>query len=369
MMNQSVERFYQRGFDAVPVISACNGVVTQRNAALFLGRQPFLGDEADIDAKIVETYESIGEVHSADQNYAFEIATVNQDATGGDIVIASTYSSSLTTNAGNIYELAIKAVTDPEHRYTYVALPGNGLSTSLTKKERQHVAQHGSLLKHEHGATAPLPVVKALGTIMMQRSIEPLHLSSDSAGALLTTALGTVTPRGSVRSVFQNVRAGFTDLSPFRLAKGVLVDDKKFASIAERTSPDSFKVTNEVVKRTKTLKPAGLAFGGRSIVERLSMYSAYADGLSIGPARGKDPLVEDTAALLLNNPDARLRFVTEDNDVLMSDPRIIRRVVNVLRDLSAAGGNIVDAVMVTDGFHSAHTYYPQYIDAMRQDLL
>ncbi len=362
-----ISKFYQEGCSSDEltlqgVIKASRYYVGE--SIIYLQR-PRSIDEAVISGLIEEAYEHTHRLVSDDQNYTFETATINSNATGGDVVIAGTYSSSLTGNPGNVYELATKAASDPSHRYTYVALPGNGYSSPLTRKERRHFLRSGSFLVKEEGVTTTLPVVRALAEVLRSHDVLPKHLASDSAGGVLMSALGANLPKNKVETVFQNVRPGFSDMSSFMLAKGMLIDDGRLAAKYKDSSPDPWKVDESAKALVLAHKPEGFEPPHVPMFGRVAMLGSYARGLSIGKRGDKYPLWDDTVALLERQGDAHVRFVCEQDDVLMTEYWSGRRLRSLVRGLSYFTSKQVDLVLVENGYHSLHTYYPQFVDAMR----
>ena len=177
-MNPSIEQFYASNMATVPLLVSRDGYYRTAPNQLLL-RRTAIPTRTELAEKIAETYHAISGVISQNQSYCFEMATVNGNATEGDVLIAATYNSSLTSNAGNVFEFATKAAMDPTHRYTYIALPGNGLSSVLTKKERRHLAENGSLLDHTEDGADTLPFADALTDVIRRRGLEPEQHSSD----------------------------------------------------------------------------------------------------------------------------------------------------------------------------------------------
>ncbi|QQS19791.1 hypothetical protein IPL85_06020 [Candidatus Saccharibacteria bacterium] len=316
--------------------------------------------------KITEIYDGIQQLVSTDGRYLFEVVTVNNEATGGVILEAGTYSSSRTGNSGNVYETAVKAADASNLKHVVVALPGNGLSGALTAKERRYFAQHGSL--YDWKEKAALPVVIALREVLEQNQLMPQHLTSDSAGAVLTTALGIIAPMNSIETVFQNVRTGWANMSPAKLAWGMLVAENKHAKRHQAETPDKLAVNAATLAIVAANRPKSYDQRGLKPGKSLPMLQSYLYGLAAGPDRGVDPLLNDVVALVKRQNTAKVLFVSGRNDVLTNTPDIDERIKSVLKFVSIAGGASVSAVMIEGGSHTTHTHYPQFVEALHRSL-
>lgn len=212
-------------------------------------------DEDTFGDNVQRVYEAIRPYESDDGNYRFEIATFgSENAGGGDVIFFPTYSSSLTGNNGNVAEMAMKAMAYRGNRFTYVALPGNGLSSPLTRKERKHFTQTGSFYDAHEGTV--LPVVTALQEVLREADIVPRHFMSDSAGAAMSDALGMALPKDSVWTVTQNVRTGWRGMGKLELAKGMLLDENKHAEIYKTSSSDAGAVTDALKQLVDDNRPS-----------------------------------------------------------------------------------------------------------------
>ena len=354
------EQFYAQGQEDIAVLSATAGVLTDGYL------QARLTNPVNFDAlagKIHETYENLEQVISPDGHYAFEITTLNKDAPEGAVVFAATFRSSLGSDRGNAKEIADKALRDQRHSYVYLTLPGNGSSGPLTQKERKHIAGTGGFYDLVEGRA--LPVVYALRDVLAHRGVAIEHLASDSTGALFATALGIVSPKDTIKTVFQNARTGWRHMSPVVLAKGMLHDEPVFRSIHRTYSPDVLGISEPLLSFVKESTPQ--PYKDRQLQPNRSLPTlwAYLYGLARGPEGGNDPLVNGMQALVARQPSTDVLFVSSEHDVLVRSPTINERLRTVLGAVSLAGGSSVRSVMIAGGSHTTHTYYPQYVDAIR----
>lgn len=196
----------------------------------------------------------------------------------------------------------------------------------------------------------------------------PSHLTSDSAGALLTTAVGILTPEGSIKTSFQNVRPGWRGLSSFMLAKGMLLDESDQSGRHAAESPDKLAVNKDAKLFTEIFRPESYDVKRYEPGSSLPMLITYLRGLSLGPERGVDPLVDEMRAFVARQEDANVLFVTQRRDVLTDTPGIENRIHGALRDISVAGGLTVGNVMFP-GSHTTHTYYLQLTNALHRSLM
>lgn len=99
---------------------------------------------------------------------------------------------------------------------------------------------------------------------------------------------------------------------------------------------------------------------GKSIPTLIS----YLAGLSLGPERGKNPLLNDMTLMAARQHPDRITFIAQKDDILTKDVRT-ETYRNVARELSYVSMSMV-TVLLLNGSHTTHTYFPRYIDRLRR---
>lgn len=324
-----------------------------------------------VGTKIRALYDSLEEIRvKTDEGEKVIEAGIIQ-GTGGRVRLhAATYSSSLAANHGNGFDEALCAHLDPEITHVYVGAPGIGLSSPLSTKERKFVSKHGSFMDIDasDGSIRPLPHVQAVHGVLRHLGVNATDLHGDSAGALVTTALGAAYGQGNIRTIHQNVRPGIKDIGPFALAYGMLyltgVQSKPHAEL----SPDVLKMGPDKIG----LVEANLSseFIGRDLRLRRSNATLLANlvGLGRGPSQG-DPLVRDNVAFARANPAARILLTVGAEDPLAKGDDLAARLEGVVSNISAYTYAPVYAVSFPGMSHNIQTHYPQYLRAVSRFLL
>jgi hypothetical protein len=101
-----------------------------------------------------------------------------------------------------------------------------------------------------------------------------------------------------------------------------------------------------------------------------SFAMAYSNliGLGRGPSAG-DPLLADNRAVLLNNGDADILFTNGREDPLVNPLTIDARMTHICAELSKHTTGRVMSAVIDGASHGPHTFYPQYIEKLSQELL
>ena len=370
-MNQEAQRFYDNKPTTLRVCSSENGEPTKVKK-LHIARQfPVMGDELPTDLKdelannLENLYGSV-EAYKTNidgQDYQFEIGVIEGDEPTDTELRVSTFSSSMTGNYGNGFEIARLAAYNPNRSYVYVASPGNGMSSRLTIKEMRYFSRHGRLLYEDTRHHEPLPIVKALGKVLLQQGITPTRLGSDSAGAVLTTAFGAVYGKGNIEASHQNVRTGIRDISPIALIKGMRIEDVKTSKAQSASSRDALRMRPEILDFTAQHVK-------REFPTHISPLMLVANilGLGRGPAHG-DPLVADNRALVRHNEGVKILFTAGRDDPLTQNVNLNTRMIQLVREITADGTGTANAVMLEHMSHGIQTHYPQFLQALGRAVL
>jgi hypothetical protein len=373
-MNHEAARFYSDLAVPLYVCESENGGFARVNKLTIRpgsAKPILLGDEIPTDwqAKIganverlygsVEAYKTKVDGH----DYQFEIGVLEGEDAEDIELRVGTFSSSLSGNHGNGFEVARLGAYNPGRSYVYVASPGNGMSSSLSPREMRYFSKHGRLMLEDNWLSEPLPVVKALGKVLLQQGIVPTRLGSDSAGAVLTTAYGAAYGNGVIKTSHQNVRTGIRDISPIALVKGMAIEDEKTSRLQSAESPDALRMRPEVLAFTK--EHIHRAFN-TSISP--AMLLANIAGLGKGPMHG-DPLVKDNQALVRNNEGVQILFTVGRDDPLAKGTGLNARMLSTVQEISAAGTGTAHAIMLERMSHGIQTHYPQFLQAIGRAIL
>lgn len=373
----SVESFYTESTTTQPLYVGENGRVRLQDITLSSEHayRTAVPDEVrdDLGRKIVQLYQSVEpvtvKVNVAGElrPYQFEIGYLEQ---GTDTELrASSYSSSFTGNPGNVTEVAEWAAFNPNRSYAYVASPGNGLTSPLAPDERKYYRRHGRLFFEDEGRFEPMPFIKALHLALKERGITPTRLGSDSAGAVVTTAYGTLPEvRDEIRSVHQNVRTNIENRPVPKLAYGMLYTEGRINGPKHTKAtldPLSIPKWDEYVRqqipdnyRAKDYEP------GKSV----SMLVTNIFGLGRGPG-ADDPALLDNSAFLRNNSEADVLFTNGREDPLVDANGIDRRMHEMCERLSRLTSGRVMSAIIDGASHGPHTFYPQFIHELSRATL
>lgn len=187
---------------------------------------PDIGEEAYLQ-RLDEINDSWRIITDPQTGRSFEIAIVNQDKLGKDVVLfPSTEFSSITQNPGNAIELAAHGAANPDAARLYVAFFGNGGSDSLDREERKYLARTGRLTKGRiDGYYMPLDGVVAMARAITADGLVPNHVSGDESGGRLGLALMAALDKDSVDDAYLN---GIPGISPrANYSKEMISEDVK----------------------------------------------------------------------------------------------------------------------------------------------
>jgi hypothetical protein len=365
-MTESLKQFYDGGvLDVGHMHAESDGSVVAQPANVQLSAAYARLTAVDIESRIDE----IGSTKViAYHDRCFEVAVVNNDkASGNDRVFLSTYSSAITTNPGNAYELALEGALNPEQRIVYVSSPGNGGSSFLTEQEAKYFRKYGRVTRTEDGVDEAIPTMQALAAALTREEIEPTQISGDSFGAVLNSGLGVALRHNRVKSMYQNVRPQLVDKSLPGMASGMLL--KEMIINARKNANlklDKWAVDERLQDLVRNRIPK--VYGHRGNRLAVGQLATIACGLSKGPNAG-DPFVADSAAFLRNNPEAKMTVVVAERDPLHGahlDTERLQFIAGVL----AKHGELPPSVVILPGLsHAYYTYLPGLADALKKSAL
>ncbi|MDL2363105.1 MAG: hypothetical protein QFB86_01840 [Patescibacteria group bacterium] len=155
-------------------------------------------------------YQALEEINSSWQvlhdplsSKQFEAAIPNlMRATSAEIdAELSTFTSCLSSNLGNVVELAENAALHPTVPRLYISSFGNGKSSYWDKAEQDHIKKTGSFTWDD---TKPLPTVAALQRAIQSHfpDLTVARISTNSAGGAYATALMQALPKSSITHAY-----------------------------------------------------------------------------------------------------------------------------------------------------------------------
>ncbi len=324
-------------------------------------------DPDDIGEKLEEIDRTWRTVESPSGRYSYEIATTNDEREGQPYTAQiSTYSSSIWGNPGNAYEQALRSAIDPSPQL-YVASPGNGGTSPLTKKERVYFAKTGRMTWDDDGETKPIPFVAELLATLDHEGIALGRVSGDSLGGIVITAMAAAMRENELKSLFANARPQIVDANPIGLAYGMIVtENMRRAGIARTETHDRGAVVDGKIELAKSMLTNVYDRSAPGV--SLPMLGANLRGLARGPQQG-NPAYFDSQAAFRNQPDASFAFVHGENDVLYRSRNggaAFDATVGAATRSSDA--EKVFAIEIPGGSHISHTYYPVLFGAVRNAM-
>jgi hypothetical protein len=160
---------------------------------------------------------------------SFEIAVVNSDKLGDEVVLfPSTSFSSITHNAGNAIELAANGAANPDAARIYIAHAGSGGSTAMHYDEWAHVVRSGRLTygqePEDYAAMSYFDsMARALEKyIDKHNGVEPTKISADESGCRSALGLMAALDRNIIELVYLNNMPG---ISAKKYASAMLEED------------------------------------------------------------------------------------------------------------------------------------------------
>lgn len=362
----------------VEIISSQNGRI-KHHPEQFFAREGIPGSPEDENLP-EKYYEALDEISTSWRiirdpitGKKFEIAEtgLGVDPEEGIDAEFSTYSSSISGNAGNAAEFAWHSMVNPGRRRLYVATMGNGSSDNFTNGELAHLRKTGRLTwEDKHGKTVALPTIRALYGALKEEDLSNVQrISTDSFGGSIATALMSELAPGQVTHAYMKGRTNIRSHSAPALAWKMLIQENLVNSKrnqAETTDPWSLHRNNGVVVAVAKLWLANIyeQKHERAAGSKFKQLASYLIGLSRG--QGQDgspaPAVVDTVAALRRQSDAKVTIDMPKGDLLYAG-KAEQYAERVVRDLGTlVVGNMAE-VVISSGTHNGHGYYPMQRDA------
>lgn len=289
---------------------------------------------------------------------AFEVAEVNIGQTKDGVLDNSTYSSSLSGNPGNAFELAYRGMTTPSERRIYVATMGNGGSDNFSNKELSYLRKTGRLTVDDGSKSTALPTIQSLRRALEHEGWQPTKMSADSFGSSIATALMSEFDYEQISHAFFKGRPNISNQNPLLLAKHMLVTESMVnARSNAKTSKDPWSMVDWIAAETRKKLPhvydTKVEHEG-NIVRQLSSYLL---GLSIGASDGASftsPAFVDTRSAYERQGTACITFDFPERDLLYKNPGDYLNFIGALGTI--AGSQTLG--LVTPGTHGGHAYNP-----------
>lgn len=360
----SLEKFYRGDAIEVPVIIADSSGVARGSDEIALSESWRTIREDDVQSRLSELNETWQVIEVDDRT--FEIGIVNDHvASGADRLFVSTYSSSISTNPGNAYELALEGALNPDRRIVYVSSLGNGQTSFLSDQEAKAYRATGRLMEEVDGETVAFPIIKHLAEGLLRQDIHPVQLSSDSAGAIVNNALAMMMKPDQIKEIYENGAPRAIDRSLINLAGGMIVLESLIhAKQNQKLSVDRWRLTNEHKRTAETLMP--VVYGstrGRHL--KVLQLLTVASALGRGPKHG-DPQLLDALAVTRQHPEVKLTMAHAEADPLYSIKNLASRIEWLGRTITRDSDVKFKSITVENMSHAYHGYFPGLAEAIKR---
>jgi hypothetical protein len=305
----------------------------------------------------------------------FEVTRIKRNPSDDYMLHASTYSSAISTNPGNAYELALASRAFPGKNIAYCASFGNGGTGPLHHNDRRYVASTGRFtVENDEGKVVPITSIVNMYGALQSVGINPWVVGSDSAGGNVTTALGVAMPEDAMTHGFFSARPNLVNLSMKQIVDGMLRKEGKNGEENKQISPDVFKLTDKKVTEAKEIladtirarTKHDLQVHGVGLTSKIGALVTSMNALRRGPEKGgSGPLLADTNALLQRQPYAKLTYLFGERDPLYLSPDTAKHAIYAFLGQLTFGKEPVTAI-VHPGTHAINTYFPEmYISAKK----
>ncbi len=351
-----------------------------RNTQFTVKRLPELSSisEGDIAANLGQIGTNLEVIRSGEST--FEITRVVNNPSSSEYMLhVSTYSSAISTNAGNAFELAVLAKLFPDKNIVYCASFGNGGSSPLVEQDAAYVKKTGRFTHEEGGRTQPITSIQNMLGAFASVGIDVVSLlGSDSAGGSIATALGVAMPEGAMKRGFFSARSNLVALSGLEIVYGMLVKEQfKNAKANQAMSPDELRVTAEKVALAKRILDETRSPKADAVLEKyrsstpqqLGAWWTSMQGLRRGPdENGVGPLITDTNALIQHQPEAKLTYVFGERDPLYLNPGVaVSSTYKFVRALKLSKAPLI--ARMHPGTHAMNTHFPELYLALKKSAL
>lgn len=206
--------------------------------------------EKEYRKRLQEINETYGIIHDRQTGHAFEIAYVNKNQLqNGAILMPSTMFSSLTQNIGNAIEFAAHGAAAPNDARVYLAFPGNGMSDSLSRPDRQYFAHTSRFTRNGEAIES----IAALARAFDQEGIPIKSISANVEAGRLGLGILAALPPNTVTSVYLNGLPGTSDKA--FLGPMGRTDRKDQSKRREEDPREKYKVNDRTMREAKAALP------------------------------------------------------------------------------------------------------------------
>lgn len=378
---EAVDRYYNRDqglqlYDYQARGSSIGNIIT-RNLTCPLKHNEDL-DSDQIAEAMLEASQNL-QLISYGGSY-FEISILNGGLPNDNIDLhVSTYSSSLSTNPGNVYEFAARAVRYPNRKQLYVASFAMGSTSPLLKEDAAFAGISGRFTSGLPHQAKPLTSIHNLHMALLNQGWAATKImGTDSAGGHVARALGVAMEPGQLEAAFFSEPSGFKDMSAGKLALRMLVKEGQInARRNNKLSPDPEKMTKEKISLAKDAlaayassdKRLELAANKVKTKDTISGMLTSLAALKRGPIKGADPNVAETSALLYRQPQAKITFGLAEHDPLYVNSKNCHDAAAKFLSKVALQDEPLRVLVIPGMTHAYNTFFPSLYHAITRELL
>jgi|GEM_PF-6023970 len=227
--------------------------------------------DKEFKKRLQEINETYGIIRDRRTGRAFEIAYVNKSQLkNGAILMPSTMFSSLTQNKGNAIEFAAHGAATPNVARVYIAFPGNGMSDSLSRLDRQYFAHTGRFTRNSEAVDS----ISALARAFDQEGISIKSISANAEGGRLGLGIMAALPPNTVTSVYLNSLPGTSDEAFLRGMVITDINDQPKRRVED--FKEKYKVNDRTIREARASLPKiyghGLYRRAEHFLQLLSIY-------------------------------------------------------------------------------------------------
>ncbi|HVU59747.1 MAG TPA: hypothetical protein VHC98_02840 [Candidatus Saccharimonadales bacterium] len=350
---EAMQHFYKGEFMALPIVTPSG----ERGFASETLRLPSaVPDEAAVvDALRRMEFRIVTNSTSDKGNTTFEAATFNNDPnTQATVAFVSTYSSSISGNKGNAWELATMAAMFPDVTFIYLASAGNGKTGALKPAEMRHLIATGLLTHTEKGNVEAVPTMQNAAGALLSLGREPSALAGNSAGCEQSRAIGIALPEDTISRAVFNADPHMTATTPLQLAwRALITEGMRTGATLRRQTHDPLAVTPAHVDTVTTERQDIYGDSAGTAAEKLGTMAMLAANM-FGLAHGGTVLKREVEAFLQRQPNAVMTFYVPLRDRLHDRTKLYPHARQLAGTLPAGS----KVIAVPEATHAYNTPNP-----------
>lgn len=354
-----MQHFYKDGFMDLPVLAPTGG---HGSASETIRLPSAIPDEtAVVDALRRMEFREVTNNTNDKGNTTFEVATFNSGPnTKATVVFVSTYSSSISGNKGNAWELATMAAMFPDATFVYLASAGNGKTGALKPAEMRHLIATGLLTHTENGSVEAVPTMQNAAGALLSLGREPSALAGNSAGCEQSRAIGIALPASTISRAVFNADPHMTATTPLQLAwRALITEGIRGGATLRRQTHDPLAVTPAHTDRVASERQDIYSQPASSPAGKLGTVAMLATNM-FGLAHGDRVLAREVEAFLQRQPDAIMTFYVPLGDRLHNEAKLYPHA-QALASTLPAGSKVIG---VPEATHAYNTPNPVAFYAM-----